>query len=252
MPLATEGISIRIRDICRITWDTKGVTVAPRPFHALVYRVKGSARFESEGCFHETNVGDVLLMPAGKPYRAEYEGDTEVIAIHFDSDLASGIENYAFDNPEHICALFTGAVDTWSQKAPGYYYRALADTSEIIEMIIKNNSKSYDKKTLDAFGTAVSYIEKNYTSKDFKLSDAIRVAYMSDTYFRHLFYLRFGTTPSKYLTRKRLDYAERLLSTGKYSVNAASDAAGFNDVKYFSRVFKKEYGVPPSRLYRHN
>lgn len=252
MPLAAEGISIKIRAICKLTWDSNGVTVAPRPFHALVYRIKGSAHFESEGDFFETKEGDVLLMPAGKPYRAEYDGDNEVIAIHFDCDFTSCIENYTFDNPEHICAMFQKANDTWSKKAPGYYYKALSEISEIIEVIIKNNSKSYDKKTLDSFNTAVSYIEKNFTSKDFKLKEAISLAYMSDTYFRHLFSLRFGTTPSKYLNKKRLDFAEKLLSSGKYSINAAADAAGFNDVKYFSRVFNKEYGVPPSRLYRHS
>jgi len=77
----------------------------------------------------------------------------------------------------------------------------------------------------------------------------IAKAHMSDTYFRRLFLNRFNMTPNKYLTSKRLIYAEKLLSTGKYSVNEASEMSGFSDVKYFCRVVKKEYGVPPSKLY---
>ena len=72
---------------------------------------------------------------------------------------------------------------------------------------------------------------------------------MSDTYFRKLFTEKFKTTPSKYLTEKRLIYAEKLLSTGKYSIKEVSEMSGFGDTKYFCRVVKKAYGVPPSKLY---
>jgi AraC-like DNA-binding protein len=58
-------------------------------------------------------------------------------------------------------------------------------------------------------------------------------------------------TPTKYLVSKRLIHAEKLLSTGKYSIKEVAEMSGFCDVKYFSRVVKKEYGVPPSKLYCH-
>ena len=47
-----------------------------------------------------------------------------------------------------------------------------------------------------------------------------------------------------------LIYAKTLLSSGEYSIAEISEKSGFKDVKYFSRVVKKEYGVPPSKLYR--
>ena len=74
-------------------------------------------------------------------------------------------------------------------------------------------------------------------------------AHMSGTYFRRLFLNRFNMTPNKYLISKRLIYAEKLLSSGKYSIKEVAEMSGFCDVKYFSRVVKKEYGVPPSKLY---
>jgi AraC-like DNA-binding protein len=49
----------------------------------------------------------------------------------------------------------------------------------------------------------------------------------------------------------RLSYAEKLLSRGRYSVLEVAEMSGFSDVKYFSRVMKREYGVPPSELYKH-
>lgn len=46
----------------------------------------------------------------------------------------------------------------------------------------------------------------------------------------------------------RLDHAEMLLSRGEPVIDVAIKT-GFANVKYFSTVFKKHYGVPPSRYH---
>ena len=38
---------------------------------------------------------------------------------------------------------------------------------------------------------------------------------------------------------------------GYITVKEVAEKSGFCDVKYFSRLVKKEYGVPPSKLYHH-
>ena len=53
--------------------------------------------------------------------------------------------------------------------------------------------------------------------------------------------------PNEYLTRYRVQKAGLLLSTQHLSVGEAAYSTGFSDQLYFSRVFKKYRGVPPSR-----
>lgn len=61
----------------------------------------------------------------------------------------------------------------------------------------------------------------------------------------------FGMSIAKYIRKKRVDYAARLLSENKCLVSEAADKAGFDDYNYFSKVFKREIGVAP-REYKIN
>lgn len=61
----------------------------------------------------------------------------------------------------------------------------------------------------------------------------------------------FGMSIAKYIRKKRVDYAAKLLAENKCLVSEAADKAGFDDYNYFSKVFKKEMGVVP-REYKNN
>ena len=249
MSFINENISIKIRDVRFMSWDIASVQVAARPYHALALRLCGSASFSHGNLNTNTNTGDVFYMPANYAYKATYQEKNEILVIHFESDLISEMENYPFNNFHMIPILFHRLYDIWNKKENGYYYSALSVMGEILENISCQQSPFLHGATMKAFEEAVEYVEKNYTSNECSVKEMIAKAHMSDTYFRRLFFNRFNMTPNKYLTSKRLIYAEKLLSTGKYSVKEASEMSGFSDVKYFCRVVKKEYGVPPSKLY---
>ena len=70
---------------------------------------------------------------------------------------------------------------------------------------------------------------------------------MSDTYFRKLFYKVFNTTPLSYINSLRIERAKALLSELNSTVDQVAQKSGFSDAKYFSTVFKKFVGVPPSK-----
>ena len=57
-----------------------------------------------------------------------------------------------------------------------------------------------------------------------------------------------GITPHQYLNNKRLQSAAEWLSIPEHNNNVteASHLSGFREPLYFSRMFKKKYGVSPS------
>lgn len=57
-----------------------------------------------------------------------------------------------------------------------------------------------------------------------------------------------GTTPATYLRRLRLERARALIREGGRSMTDISYAVGFNDPHYFSKTFRKEFGITPSRF----
>lgn len=68
---------------------------------------------------------------------------------------------------------------------------------------------------------------------------------------RSLFYSRLksltGRAPQEFIRIIRLERAAELLKKGT-SVIEVSEATGFINVKYFSTVFKKHFGIQPSRF----
>lgn len=252
MSIFNENISIKIKDVALMSWDISSVNVSERAYHALVFRISGSAYF-SHGDFNtKTDAGDVFYMPANYSYKALYCEKNEIIVIHFESDLVSKMENFTLNNSHSVHLLFQKLHEVWSKKFDGYYFSALSIMCEILETISKHQAPVLNNITLSAFENAVQYMESHYTSNEFTITEMVKRAHMSNTYFRKLFFSKFGTSPSRFIILKRLRYAEKLLSTGKYSVKDVAEMSGITDVKYFSRVFKKEYGAPPSKLYRHN
>lgn len=94
-------------------------------------------------------------------------------------------------------------------------------------------------------------LEKNISNSAFSLEDYLKNLPLSYDYVRKVFKKETGVTPHEYLLRQRMEFAAQLLSSGisnkysAYSVSQVAEACGFPDPLYFSKVFKKYYGVAP-------
>lgn len=249
MSLFNSNVNIKIRDVGLMEWCSSSVLVAPRPYHALALRLEGNAVFSHNTNIISTEANDVIYMPANYAYHANYSNYNKIFVIHFESDMNSEMNNFKSD----ICfiPLFEKAYHIWNERKEGYYYKTMSLLCEVLSVLSIENDYFDNHGTKKHFQVAVEYMKNNYTQCDLSIEKLISMAYMSGTYFRKIFYIKFGTTPIKYLNRLRLNYAEKLLSTGKYSINDVATFSGFSDVKYFSRIVKKEYGIPPSKLYQH-
>lgn len=86
---------------------------------------------------------------------------------------------------------------------------------------------------------------------DLKLDRLHRLCGVSDTYFRKLFSSRFHMSPQEYVTAERLSHARSILESGDFeSIKEVSTLVGYRDPLYFSKVFRKFYGFPPSDICR--
>lgn len=100
--------------------------------------------------------------------------------------------------------------------------------------------------------TVIGEIRKNLSNTLFSLEDCIKKLPLNYDYVRKLFKKETGVTPHEYLLNSRMQFARELISSGignrysNYSVGQIAEACGFAEPLYFSRVFKKYYGVAPS------
>lgn len=69
---------------------------------------------------------------------------------------------------------------------------------------------------------------------------------LSPNYFGDLVRARTGESATKYIRHYLMDKARNMLLEGK-SVTEVSDRLGFDYPQHFSRMFKKEFGIAPSK-----
>lgn len=101
----------------------------------------------------------------------------------------------------------------------------------------------------DRYTTAVcSYIRAHYPEK-LTVEWLAAVVGLSPKYLIRIFKKETGMTLMEYLTRARLDAACNLLENTTKSICEISEAVGYSDALYFSKVFRNTYGISP-RTYR--
>lgn len=98
-----------------------------------------------------------------------------------------------------------------------------------------------------AYG-AKEYIDRYFSNPEFSIEDISKELLINQTYLRRMFKSEMNMTISEYMTECRVKKARELLEEGTYKVSAISDMVGYNDVSYFSKCFKKFYGISPNAV----
>ena len=98
---------------------------------------------------------------------------------------------------------------------------------------------------------AKQYIEEHYAESTLSVEDLCRYLKMSSTYFSTMFKKAVGMSFVSYLTQVRLEHAVDLLNNTEDKSYIIAEKVGYKEANYFSYVFKKKYGISPSK-YRTN
>ncbi|AIQ48836.1 AraC family transcriptional regulator [Paenibacillus sp. FSL R7-0273] len=91
------------------------------------------------------------------------------------------------------------------------------------------------------------YIHKHY-AEDITLETLASQLFISKNYLNQLFKKVTGETFTNYVIRVRIEKAKALLQSGNHLIYEVSEMVGYQNVPYFSTLFKKYCGVSPSEL----
>lgn len=130
-----------------------------------------------------------------------------------------------------------------------------ADTLELQEDLVT----SLFSKTINYFTThqpsrtqqialqGKNYIDENYANSSLNVQDIASAQYINQTYLRSMFKKEYGLTISDYITKTRMEAAAALLKQKTHRLADIAETVGYNDSSYFSKCFKKFYGMSPSQ-----
>ena len=102
-----------------------------------------------------------------------------------------------------------------------------------------------DKLFRDTFNTIVAQNLSNPKLNVDLISERMKI---SRTTLHNKIAEMTGKSPSDYIRDKRLELAAELIRKGEMNINEVATSVGINNIPYFSRLFKKVYGVSPSKF----
>lgn len=146
------------------------------------------------------------------------------------------------DELEFDMALLTRGIDSIRYKTSEQIRSAAkimeACTSYIInrELITPENNKIFED--------AKEYIEE-HLGDTLDVENVCEALNVGRTKLYEIFKKEIKMGVSKYILRRRMHRAKKLLKTTDLSIPEIADSVGFADYNYFGRVFKKTYGKSP-------
>lgn len=122
--------------------------------------------------------------------------------------------------------------------------------SIVDRLISVNQTQSCESPVSQYCMKAIDFIQANYQSH-ITIERISKNLGIDRRYFSRIFTKYIGVSPQKYLVDYRLEKAKMLMMTGAYSVSEVALSVGYDDIFAFSKIFKKKYGVPPSKCVFH-
>ncbi|MDD3369758.1 MAG: response regulator [Lachnospiraceae bacterium] len=94
---------------------------------------------------------------------------------------------------------------------------------------------------------AEDYVKEHYSDQDLSIETICSYLNVSAAYFSTIFKKETGKTFINYLTEYRMEKAVDLLLQGDQKTYIVAERVGYADSNYFSYVFKKQFGISPSK-----
>ncbi|PSL07169.1 hybrid sensor histidine kinase/response regulator transcription factor [Cecembia rubra] len=103
---------------------------------------------------------------------------------------------------------------------------------------------SEDEKFLSR---AIENVEKHIDNPDFHVNDLVKELGMSRTLVFEKFKALIGQSPNDFIQTIRLKRAAQLILESDFKISEIGYMVGFNNPKYFSKCFSKQFGTAPSK-----
>lgn len=229
--------------------------------YIIAFCKSGEAIYRFNGAELVVRKGDLLFFPKGLVRSAHSNPDNPwaFYTITFDVRFQNEQSRELFDrfdclvrNPQlyKLQAIFAEFNQVWTGKRNGFMIKCKSLIMDILYTMIKEQDRMTHGTThYNAIEQTTNHILAHYT-EHFSIDDLARRSGLSSSHFRLLFKKITGMTAVQYQNHIRINKAKDLLMSGECNVTEAALSVGFQDIYYFSRLFKQLTGESPSHYIR--
>jgi AraC-like DNA-binding protein len=226
--------------------------IQSRATHGFIFKIKGCSEYFIGGESVRVNEGEMIFLPEGLSY--EYRTDNSEGSLYTSINFLADIECpevrvYSMENFYKLGYIYQSFSESWRFGSPEDKYACMSVLYELLAYISKSEQAEDEKRKYSIIEPAVEYMKKHIHDTRLRVDRLHTLCGISDTYFRRIFKARFGITPKEYIIEERITHARSIIDSGDFdSIREVAELVGFSDALYFSKAFKRVYGVPPSGI----
>jgi AraC-like DNA-binding protein len=275
MDMPEPGFPIKVH---RCKADEYGCNLFRNHWHKhieLLYFVSGKAVIECNGNPIHAQAGDLIFVNSNDLHAGVcLSNNLFYYALIFDPCILQSqsidtiekkymmplIQNLILfpnqiEQPAEVADCFMSIVRELENREAGFELSVKSSLYRLIALLIRGNpalgqtAKASQKRMreLERFTPLLTYLE-NYFHEELNVEHLAYKIGLSRFHFSRLFKQLTDKSVMEYINDIRIHRAEYLLHNTRMTVTEIAMAVGFQDIYYFSRMFKKSRGMSPSEV----
>lgn len=240
----------------------------------IIAVVDGWLEIEIERQKYIIEAGSVTVVnPSQLHYCEHYSRDTKLFCVIIDLSLFRGRYMDSMEE-KYIAPLKEGRVifppyipgntqlvelirdcsQTFCGQAEAYQIRLKALLYQMLYVLFTqcgdvrcDEQKNPDSLSRERVNTILQYVDEHYAER-IKLDDLVAILHINKYYICKIFQQHIGRTFLDYVNLVRIQKAVEMIVSTNDSITTIAFATGFQDINYFSRIFKRIMGISPTQL----
>lgn len=210
----------------------------------LTFVLAGRLLYTVDGKQFSLEAGDAIFVrPGSRQSRTGLDEPVEYVSFNFSSG--------PLDFPVFAKGVITPAVKSLVNIYPAahMYDRENATAEKCLCLLNYILLELEDGRRTRGrfFPRAASFINHNI-NLPLSLCDVSRELGVTKEYLASAFKRECGRTVTEYINEQKMNVARSLIEGGEMSLLDISEYLGYNNYNYFCRVFKRTFGVPPTKM----
>lgn len=241
----------------------------------LTYVLEGGSTYQIDLNPYQVHAGDIILIPPGILHGITDEEYSYMVtdSFVFRTDMLDAMRSdtcTAYLNPvtqhtvhfpmvlpatepytEKIHTIILQLLEVCREKPWGYELEIKSLLYHLFftlyQYVPYQKQQEDNSEITDKLKLVLQYIQENYR-EPVPVSELANLCGFSEYHFMRFFKKHMNMTCVEYLNQYRMDMASRQLSSTDLPVTTIALENGFNNISYFNRVFKKQFGNTPKEF----
>lgn len=224
----------------------------------ILYVKKGVCHLTINEKTERVPEGNIILFRPGQRQQYTYFKEDKSVScyLHFTGTGCEHILNTLGFSEEYVTyigrskpfeEIFEQMTREYSMKKPSYEHCLSGLLMQLLSVISRSSKikeGNIPTKNEEIVNNACVKIYENLSSVSIK--ELAKDCYLSVGRFSHIFKELTGKSPLEYISEMRLQKAKDMLANTNLPIGKIAIDSGYKDQNYFSRIFKKAFGVSPS------